>query len=543
MKQFLMTRLSDVIWLMFIVMFTFSFSRHRINFEAHPFEDAAMLMRYSEHLAQGYGIVWNIGETPVEGATDFLFMIVVAFLNKIGLTIETAVRSITILSHYLTIILIYCGMRLLQKADRFSSGLSATYFAVGPGLALSAAYFGTPFFALGICCSWLLAQRLILREKNISTIIVFSLICLLTGLTRPEGVIISCFMVLAIGVLVPARSFFKTCFIFGTIFAILGGAYFLWRWNYFGYVLPNPMYKKAGGHFYLTSLIGSVKNSMRLIWPIFPAFALALRSRSSMRQVVAFSIPIVGSVIMWCLLSSEMNFGYRFQYPVFVIGIMSWFPLVKTLSADLRLFKWGELDCLQKMAITTLIIGGSWYVVFVRMKDTGSITYSQRDGRYTIACVLSQYKNNNYLLATTEAGLLPFYSKWKAIDTWGLNDQWIAHHGPITSSYLEKRMPDVLMFHAFFSPSTEHSPNVQLPIYLRGVDKQWIRRWNSQILTIKNFAEQHKYLLAAAFCFSSSDAHYYYVRRDNPDCMAIVQRIRDVDYRSEAGEVGKKFVN
>ncbi|MFT6399365.1 MAG: hypothetical protein ACJAYU_004130, partial [Bradymonadia bacterium] len=34
------------------------------NRGALPSEDAAMLMRYSEHLAAGHGIVWNPGEAP-----------------------------------------------------------------------------------------------------------------------------------------------------------------------------------------------------------------------------------------------------------------------------------------------------------------------------------------------------------------------------------------------------------------------------------------------------------------------------------------------
>ena len=44
-----------------------------INFGAHPHEDAAILMRYADHFANGHGLVWNIGDDPVDGATDFLF--------------------------------------------------------------------------------------------------------------------------------------------------------------------------------------------------------------------------------------------------------------------------------------------------------------------------------------------------------------------------------------------------------------------------------------------------------------------------------------
>ena len=53
-----------------------------VDFRGPPFEDAAMLMRYAENLAAGHGIVWNVGEAPVDGATDFLFMSSVAGLDQ-----------------------------------------------------------------------------------------------------------------------------------------------------------------------------------------------------------------------------------------------------------------------------------------------------------------------------------------------------------------------------------------------------------------------------------------------------------------------------
>ena len=72
-----------------------------------PIEDAAMLMRYAVHIAQGNGIVWNIGAPPVDGGTDFLFMIVLAGMVKVGLSVTIAARVIGIVSHVLTVIIVY----------------------------------------------------------------------------------------------------------------------------------------------------------------------------------------------------------------------------------------------------------------------------------------------------------------------------------------------------------------------------------------------------------------------------------------------------
>ncbi|HNO95736.1 MAG TPA: hypothetical protein PKJ84_16270, partial [Anaerolineales bacterium] len=114
-----------------------------INFDIPPFEDAAMIMRYSQHLAGGHGIVWNIGEHPVDGATDFLFMVAAAGLIKLGLTVGQAVRGIGFASHLLTVLLIYWTNRRVHNGNILFSFLSGLYLVVGTGLSYVSAYFGT----------------------------------------------------------------------------------------------------------------------------------------------------------------------------------------------------------------------------------------------------------------------------------------------------------------------------------------------------------------------------------------------------------------
>jgi arabinofuranosyltransferase len=59
------------------------------------FDDAMISMRYAKHLAEGYGPVWNIGETPVEGYTNPLWMVFMSIFHffpipasKTSLTIQ-----------------------------------------------------------------------------------------------------------------------------------------------------------------------------------------------------------------------------------------------------------------------------------------------------------------------------------------------------------------------------------------------------------------------------------------------------------------------
>lgn len=515
------TALTIILLIVFQVIFALLF----INFSIHPFEDSAMLMRYAEHLGEGYGIVWNIGDKPVDGATDFLFMIAVALLKRIGLPIETAVRFITITSHFITSILIYFGIRKIQGAGIFPALLSFIYFTIGPGLYLSAAYFGTSFFILFIALAWLSAQNIMFYSENRTTknYIIFSFICLTAGLIRPEGVFTSIFILLSTGIILPFKDFRRITTVFLLVFLTIGGSYFLWRWNYFGYPLPNPFYKKGAGHIYISSLIESTINTLKLLYPFAPFFLLSIRNKNLSKIAVAFSIPIIGSVFMWLFLSNEMNFGGRFQYLVLPLGVLSWYPLAKTIFIDFNIPKFSSMQQRMKIAVilTAVFITGTIYAI--QLKTTKNYTYSQ-DGLYNIAVILNDYKDSNYTLATTEAGLLPFYSKWRAVDTWGLNDQWIAHNGLVTESYLKTKKPDVIMFHAYFSPLSE-TPD-ESPISQNSL----MRNWTEQVLVLKKYAEKNNFTLAAAFGTSPNDTHYYYVSKKFPAHDDLVQRIRLSNY-------------
>ena len=84
---------------------------------AQPEEDAAILMRYSRHLAAGHGIVWNVGEAPVDGATDLLFMVLLAGLHAAGASLEAGARSLDLAAHALTVLVVYAGARRIFGAS------------------------------------------------------------------------------------------------------------------------------------------------------------------------------------------------------------------------------------------------------------------------------------------------------------------------------------------------------------------------------------------------------------------------------------------
>ncbi len=504
----------DLFILIALVFFIVAYSLLYYDFSIPPFEDAAMLMRYSIHLAEGHGIVWNIGEIPVDGATDFLFMIFLSLLFKLGLPVEISARIIGFISHILTVIIIYIAIRKLYKANRWIASISAVYLGIGPGLAYIAACFGTTLFALAVCITWYLANKYIKEKNSQSTPLMFAVSGLIMGLIRPEGVFLAILMLISILYINGLKESRRIILYFLIIFIFLGGLYFFWRWSYFGYPLPNPFYKKGGGTLYFYSLVYSVKNVILLCLPVVIIFVLGFRNSHTTRKAIFSIIPIAGFTVIWILLSNKTNFLMRFQYAALPIALISWHSLVKGIYKEWKISKLNDLDMRsQKMLISFIVI--ILLVIIVYQHEQYSKANYFLDERYEVAVMLNEYSHKNYTIATTEAGLLPLYSNWRAIDTWGLNNQWIAHNGKVTESYLERFKPEIIVFHGYFSP--------MVPLKGEG-------EWFSMVMTLKKYAEKNEYHLSAVFGESPHSTRYYYVRPSFPESEEIVRKIQNIDY-------------
>jgi arabinofuranosyltransferase len=404
------------------------------------YEDAAILMRYAEHVAAGYGMVWNIGEPPADGATDFLFVLVVALFRFLGFSIEWAARLPIIIAHLLSAGLIFWGNKRLG-AGSTESALAAVLLIAGPATGYIAAGFGAPFFGLWVVVLTLgllrvssfnlrsfLQQGSKIKDQGSRFIGIFAL---LMGLTRPEGVLLAVIMVGAACAGMErkrALSLMKSTafWLFG-----IGGLYFLWRWWYFGHPFPTPFLKKGGFSLHIGGLKSSVYFSALMLGPLAMLWLFA--GKRNWKLIRWLLISTGGFILLWVLISSEMNYLGRFQYPVFCIALAV-LPLLVSLK---------EKPLWQKGLFYLLPIT---FYLFTFQAD-----YRQRDGRYEVAQLLAAYKTEDATLVTTEAGLLPLYSGWRSIDAWGLNDPEIARNG-IDTSALAKDLPAVIMFQAYFAP-------------------------------------------------------------------------------------------
>ncbi len=474
-----------------------------------------MLLRYSRNLAHGYGIVWNVGEGPVDGATDFLFMVLVAAAHRLGASLEGAAQGIGLFAHAAATLLIYLGGRRFFGASPSVALVPSVFFALGPGLRHLAACYGTPLFTLFAAVAWLLALGLAEAEARLDRpALAFATALLLLGLARPEGVFLGAFMLMA--VLVARRGSGARAILrpYLAVFLTVGLAFFLWRWTYFGYPLPNPFYAKGAGPLHWHSFRASWRDLWRLTFPLGVLLPLGLFFKASRRSTLLVLFPVAAFACLWVLVSDEANYVMRFRAPllplVLVSGLAAWLALTARLPRPRPALG-------VTLALAAALALGVW------QHERYDSAVHPRMGLYEAAVMLSSYAPRGFSLVTTEAGLLPFYSQWRAVDAWGLNDPWIAHHRGVTAEYLDRYRPEVIVFHAYFSPGTPDSgPRIE--------NRALGPRWYEMVMTLKGYAESHGYVRAAVFGRNAYDTHWYFVRTGFPQSAEIVARLRSLDY-------------
>jgi hypothetical protein len=510
-----------------------------LNFHSNyvPIEDAAMLLRYAQHLAQGYGLRWNIHQPPVDGATDFLFTIVVGSISRLlQIDIVSASRVLNLAAHTLTILLVFIGGRILG-GNRWVAGACALYLLIGPGIPYTLGCFGAPFFALLLLGCWLAGLNYAFRGATWSAGFLMALLALLAGLTRPEGVLISLLFLAAILYLTPrnprASSSLPVLTGYLVLFGVIGGAYFFWHWHYFGYPLPNPYYIKGNGHLYPESALQAAKNICNLLGPALPLLPLGWLLPKTRRLTTALAVVLVAFILMWILLNDWNNAYMRFQYAIVPAILVTLPALALGASSFFRVER--ETPATRAVLIAASFLAIIFVGIYARraFPPVVNISFGMKD----FATRLQPFASKGYTMVVTEAGTLPLYSEWQAIDGLGLNDRTMAHNGHrLTTEYLEPFHPEVLMVHINnAAPAWRYRQEIAGDQFADGTS-------TGNMAFINYYARAHGYVLAAAWGSDACNLHMYWIRPGFPDYDKILALLRQHPYYFlDNGQVSTDF--
>ncbi|MDH3284604.1 MAG: hypothetical protein OEQ13_07680, partial [Acidobacteriota bacterium] len=254
-------------------------------------EDAYISFRFAKNLAAGNGLVWNVGEPPIEGYTNFLWVLMAAAGMALGLDVERLAPAMGVAASLAALAYAYFFVRKLLGGGRISSLVPCALLAVaGPFATWAGSGMETNLFALLLLATCYHGAAHWQSGSKLHLIVSF-LLCFLATLTRPEGlgvfvVVLGVHSTVAIlrkdrGALL--RLLRVSLVAYGTCFL----AYLLWRLSFFDQLLPNTFYAKTGG-----SIAQSYRGAMYVLYfsfhfllPLLPLGLLAASEASDPRRV------------------------------------------------------------------------------------------------------------------------------------------------------------------------------------------------------------------------------------------------------------------
>lgn len=439
------------------------------------YDDAFITFRYADNLARGEGLVWNSGEDPTEGFTSLLHVLLLVPLMSLGMEALDASRLIGLVFLLAISLTLYLVSIRNEKSGKAAALTVPTIMLMTPAsiLLVMVGLETIPF-------TFLLLVSVILSAKTLSAThtsqwyrpITLALVWFLLALMRPEGLIVI-FAVWAIAIIKRIRRSEVHLVELGRatlLFLIPSLFYLVWKWDFFGGLLPNPFFIKSSGFgispLGLNSVLLFFDNYAGLIALAFAALALVfgqrkwnLLSGSNINEnLITLSITVVFVYTAFYLRTDTlMDIQGRFLFPLLPIVLLIASPLLT--AGSVYLFKVRTAffpSSILALGIAIVVLSGanwgslraSYFPESFSNALRTSMAQFDGDKQLELANVLSEYSNiEGTKIAYGDAGKIPFFTRAPWLDPVGLNDTFLAQSTSLGDSvdYFFAWEPDLIL--------------------------------------------------------------------------------------------------
>ena len=397
-------------------------------------DDAFISFRYARHLAAGHGLVWNVGEPPIQGFTNPLWTLLMALAIRIGLDPVPVSQGLGLVCFVVTLSFagklasVLTGARRVGVAVVFALGLNASFnaYATGGLETQSQAMFVT-MVAFGVART---GERWFAIASGAAGLALWTRL--------DSGLIVAPLLLVAVIAVWRERSGRLALATIVPVTALAAGLA-VFSWVTFHQLLPNTFYAKTGtvdaalargGVGYVLSFVMNYQ-----LTPILGvAFFLGRLLLKRMPPLMAALVAIVVAWMVYVIAIGGDFMEYRLFVPVMSLGgvLAAWL-----LHAAGERFVW--------LLSATSVASSAFY--FTRMRGLPAIdeagqveTVQGLDAHLTdhnqdwvevgrgvrrafLAC------DPGVKLGVMAAGAIPYYSDFRTVDMLGLNDPWVARHG------------------------------------------------------------------------------------------------------------------
>jgi len=412
-------------------------------------DDAYISYRYAQNLARGDGLVFNLGER-VEGYSNFLYVLMMTpafFVTK-----SEGVYFFSVLLNLILAVGAFLVFReyLAGQLGAVSATLGSLLFALClPFWVAVTSGMETCLVLLLYLAIWVAGERLA-AGPNRKLCAVLCGLMILSCLSRADGFLMPA---LAIAFLVIQRRT-RVALSCAAPVALALGLYELWRFHYYGYLLPNTYYVKVAGPLSQRVWQGFLQLSgvalFRGLLPYLLAFVFqfvdlarcAAHEPSRGHERVRFHLVLAAAWVAYWLYIGGDHLGERFLLLLFPLGIFALLQLLKESASS-------------KMMAFVLLLVAMLQLAPPLVVDP---RFQFNSDRYDSWITLGKFLKEKYpgkSVATAAIGKIAFFSGAKTIDMLGLTDPVIAH-GPVVAKefqtahlkydpdYVLSRKPDLI---------------------------------------------------------------------------------------------------
>ncbi len=388
-------------------------------------DDAFITFRYAKNLAQGNGPVYNVGER-VEGYTNFLWMLLMAAVIKLGGAPEFWSRLLSIAFSCATLLL------LLNTGKRTQHGRPARlifpiFLAVtAPFVVWSTGGLETAaaaFFVLASVVAAMSAQR----DDSIRSAALAGALAASAILTRPDGAIVAAITGLWLFLGVVRRKLSLRTFVayLLPLFALVG-LQVIWRFNYYGHWLPNTFYVKNPALEFLPfglRYLGQFVIESGLWFPLGAAAILVGRKQNRRIGQSALYLLLLFLVFSAWVVYTGGDFMSMSRFFVPILPVL--YLILSELSLPSEPL--GKRTLAAVAVILLAQVGYSGFVLADSRQLTGpegldsiGLVMKYRNDWTKTARLLRAEARPNDTIATGAAGIIPYYTDLYTLDLLGL---------------------------------------------------------------------------------------------------------------------------
>ena len=462
-----------------------------IAFNAFCVDDAFITFRYGRNLIENGIWNWNATTELVEAYTSSLYGFLCIIPHALNM-------SPALFFDLFSLFILYFLYKKIKNNSETKYSLFLTLFI----LLLSPITFvhlssglETPLFVLVMFDSYLLFSKIIEKNENKYKRLYFNF--LLLPFIRPDGALVSLILFIA---LVYKKRAIKN-FGFLSLMGLIGVVYFYVRYKYFGYLLPNPIYEKYSSPpewLFMHNLRGA-KIFIILMFTSFIA---------GQKKFVDLIAVVISLIFVYCYAKAElmMNYSFRFFFQALIPAI---------LFITLRINKKNNILMILMIASILYYINNS----FRGINYSYNYMYSLNNSYGEFGRAVSEFKDDKFVLATGDCGILPYEAGWNVVDLMGLANVEIAHNN-ISVKYLKKVNPDLILGYS----RTDGKPNIDDT----GISFTTLR--DKVVNEYVNMDDRYEYV------DSFSNGSYYmvsYLRKDNVKFNEVSKVIKDVSLKTK----------